>query len=333
MTGCDLFREIGNISEEYITEAEVYQAKSVHGRYGEGKTVADIRCLWQTKVVQNAGLRKNLSIAACLILCIGLVNAVWHIGFRGEDAASSEKKEAAVEQYVVAESSVATVREEETCMEAAAPENAMVEEKEEEAPAATKKESEAGGGVQEEQEGMSELEDNTMSKVNEEVLAQKYAVEWDINEVREHQAGYPETYADILACEDCYIVVHGEVKAGQIYWEAFLDRAKAGQSAWVDIVQFTVEGDPIIETIHFDGENYWICTDYSRDAFRGNGEAFYEESFAFLQKVERSCEDGSTSAEYLLTDSQEDIGAVLLTGDADKINQLEYYSILYVNGE
>ena len=50
MTGNDLFREVGNISEKYIAEAEETKRSIIH----------------------NVVFRRSLATAACLMVCVGL---------------------------------------------------------------------------------------------------------------------------------------------------------------------------------------------------------------------------------------------------------------------
>lgn len=50
MTGKDLFREVGNINEKYITEAEETKKSIIH----------------------NVAFRRGLGTAACLVLCVGI---------------------------------------------------------------------------------------------------------------------------------------------------------------------------------------------------------------------------------------------------------------------
>ena len=64
MTGKDLFREVGNISEKYITEAEETKRSIIH----------------------NVAFRRTLGTAACLVLCVGVI-AVTRIG---EKSASTQ---------------------------------------------------------------------------------------------------------------------------------------------------------------------------------------------------------------------------------------------------
>ena len=61
MTGKELFLEIGNIREEYVTEAENYRAR----------TGGSILVGWNRKVASSPAFRKTLATAACLVVCAG----------------------------------------------------------------------------------------------------------------------------------------------------------------------------------------------------------------------------------------------------------------------
>ena len=49
----------------------------------------------------------------------------------------------------------------------------------------------------------------------------------------------------------------------------FIDNVAANKSDKVNIVHFTIEGDPIITQLNYNGKNIVIATDYSKDKFGG----------------------------------------------------------------
>ena len=73
MTGKDLFREIGNINEEYIKEAQEYK-----------RPKRDI-----IFVINNPTFRKMTATAACLMICAGLAFTVHKMDLRTDSAKES----------------------------------------------------------------------------------------------------------------------------------------------------------------------------------------------------------------------------------------------------
>ena len=123
--------------------------------------------------------------------------------------------------------------------------------------------------------------------------------------IKERLAEYPNDYKALLQEEDALVVFMGEVQNGQAKWDAFLESVKSGESAQIDVIVFSIEGDAIIRNIYFDGSVYWLCNDSTRDAYRGT-EAYYEKAFQYLQCVEKEWEDGTETVEYVLTDQKEE---------------------------
>lgn len=91
-----------------------------------------------------------------------------------------------------------------------------------------------------------------------------------------------ETAADY----GCFAVVHGEVKAGQALADAFYARVDAGLPARLLLAQATIEGDPILIALHYDGQRFRGIVDSSRDAYRGDHPQRQEFDYACLRKLE-----------------------------------------------
>ena len=96
---------------------------------------------------------------------------------------------------------------------------------------------------------------------------------WDADSVKKRMNSYPDEYEEILKLEGVFVLVHGKAEKGQTVWETFLKSVDAGETAQAEIVRFTVEGDPIIETVFYDGRELYLCVDNSRDAYRGKEDA------------------------------------------------------------
>ena len=101
----------------------------------------------------------------------------------------------------------------------------------------------------------------------------------DLAAIKESLTEYPAEF-EAICQEDAYIIVHGRIEKGQEKWDAFMAAIQEQKPASLDIVQFTVEGDPIITYLFFDGSGFYVVRDNTRDAW-GNGK-ITENSFPYL---------------------------------------------------
>ena len=320
MTGKELFQEIGNISEEYVAEAERYSKKA-------GSMVA----VWRRKIAGNASFGKTLAAAACLVVCAGLVFMVQKLGV-SQDAAEESvmdyenmavemaQAESSMAESVVAQSITAGVEEKAEEMEtrpeteaSIAPEAAEEEydvkeslNKKEKTGQEDKPATGESMAIGDNQSG-SGVESRIDELVNEEMSE---SMIWDAELVKEKMASYPNKYEDILKLESVYILVHGKAEKGQEIWDTFVESVDTGESAQAEIIRFTVEGDPIIETVFFDGDVFYLCVDNSRDSYRGSGDAYFEAQYSSLVKEEKMLEGGGKSIEYCLTDGEKEYSIV-----------------------
>ena len=84
---------------------------------------------------------------------------------------------------------------------------------------------------------------------------------------------------------------------GQL-WENFWNSVQHGQPADVIVAQATVEGNPILQFVSYDGRVFHYVKDVSRDKF-GGAEQYVRNDYRFLQRLEL---DGT--AQFVLTDEE-----------------------------
>lgn len=298
MTGRDLFREIGNIREEFVAEAENYRSE----------TKGSILAVFGRKTAKSMTFRKTLVTAACLVVCAGLVFTVQKLGVR-KDAV----KESVMENQMVMESAREELWDVAEKQEDAGPEM--------ESGIVTDEESGIGLGTPEKTNGMKdELKKETAEEDNlETVLGEsQFAMNselaaWDLKAVKKRMKSYPDKYDEILELDNVFVLVHGTVEKGQDLWNSFLEAAETGKAAQIDVIRFTVEGDPIIETVHYDGEVFYLCVDNSRDAYRGKGDKYFEAEYSQLVKEETVLDAGGRTIEYFLTDGENKYSIVYIS--------------------
>lgn len=298
MTGRELFLEIGNIREEFVAEAESYRSE----------TKGSILAVISRQTAKSVTFRKSLATAACLVVCAGLVFTAQKLGV-SKDAA----KESAMENQMVMESAMEEMLDVTEKKEDARPEA--------EASIVTDEESGIGLEAPEKTDGMKDElkteateEEKLETSVGESQFAMNSELKaWDLKAVKKRMKSYPDEYDEILQLDNVFVLVHGTAEKGQNLWNAFLEAVDAGKAAQIDVVRFTVEGDPIIETVHYDGEIFYLCVDNSRDAYRGNGDKYFEAKYSQLVKDETALDGGGRSIEYILTDGENKYSIVYIS--------------------
>lgn len=110
-------------------------------------------------------------------------------------------------------------------------------------------------------------------------------------------------------------VVHNELtKVGKL--DEFLERAKNKRAVEMRILQYTMEGDPIITKLLYNGIKYYMVEDDSRDKFRGDSKAYHEFCFSYL----KAYEENDRISYYLVDDdsiSLDDIQQSMLSSNVN----------------
>lgn len=114
---------------------------------------------------------------------------------------------------------------------------------------------------------------------------------------------------------------NGAAPTGRENFEEFLNVTGVGKSAAIQITQYTVEGDPIVSALSYDGTAYTLKVDNTADAFAGDGAGVTESTWARLAITEETGEDGTLYQAFRLTNLDE--GAVTgETPDGDDVYTL-----------
>lgn len=100
----------------------------------------------------------------------------------------------------------------------------------------------------------------------------------ELEEIKDYLAQFPDTLQEISEAE-CYVVLHGKEYSGREYLDSFMASVRTEVPDELVIVQFTVEGDPILVYLNYDAENVYCVEDASRDAWAGNGEKYFEKDY------------------------------------------------------
>ena len=95
----------------------------------------------------------------------------------------------------------------------------------------------------------------------------------------------------------------GEITSNLDKLEKFIQNVKNGNEDKIRIVRKTIEGDPIFDTLDYNGENIKYTYDNSKDKFGGSDKGEANTTCADL-----SSENTEKGIKYSLTDCSSDIG-------------------------
>lgn len=96
---------------------------------------------------------------------------------------------------------------------------------------------------------------------------------------KELLATFPNSLEELATLEEeypVYIILHGIQHSGEENLETFREKLEAGEAAELIVVQFTVEGDAILDYYDYEGALMYRWQDISRDGFGGTGEKYFE---------------------------------------------------------
>ncbi|MDL2261222.1 DUF4362 domain-containing protein [Methanimicrococcus sp. OttesenSCG-928-J09] len=87
-----------------------------------------------------------------------------------------------------------------------------------------------------------------------------------------------------------FVILHGVVnEESKTAWDMFNANITQGKDATVIILQYTIEGDPILNYVSFVNGSFYSVTDTSRDQWGGPNH-YHDGSYQFLKQFEQSIE-------------------------------------------
>lgn len=117
-------------------------------------------------------------------------------------------------------------------------------------------------------------------------------------DIKDIFGSYPDTLDELKKSDNIFIVVHSNVNQGKELWDSFYQKVQDKQPSELMIAQFTMEGDPILNYLTYDGEKIYVVEDKSRDAFKGDNEDYFEYTYSYIKEFEDSNED--TKGQYIM---------------------------------
>lgn len=123
----------------------------------------------------------------------------------------------------------------------------------------------------------------------------------DLDTIKTSLAQYSNDL-DELAESDSYVILHGQQYSGSRHWDSFYENVQNNIPDHLTLVQFTVEGDAILSYLDYDGKDFYMISDYSRDAFMGDEDKYQAAAYSCLKVFDHTRENGDFERLILLTD-------------------------------
>lgn len=126
----------------------------------------------------------------------------------------------------------------------------------------------------------------------------------DFEAIKARLSGYSNDLNE-LSVTDSYVLLHGQQYSGLEYWDSFYSDIQNLTPSELTMIQFTVEGDAILYYLNYDGSDFYMVTDYSRDAFSGDDDKYREDAYSCLKVFDTTVENGDYERTLILTDDKD----------------------------
>ena len=102
----------------------------------------------------------------------------------------------------------------------------------------------------------------------------------DHEKIQEFLSTYP---IESATANGCFVLVHGDIRGdSKKTWNTFYSNVNNENDAAILIVQYTIEGDPILNYVSFVNGSFYSVRDNSRDAW-GGPDPYHSGSYQFLK--------------------------------------------------
>lgn len=96
-----------------------------------------------------------------------------------------------------------------------------------------------------------------------------------------------------------------KVEKGRERWDTFYENVQQGIPAEMMMIQFTAEGTPIITYLNYNGKEFYVLQDSSREKSDNKEEPYIERKYAYLKIFEKEYENGEKALEIYLVNQEE----------------------------
>lgn len=124
----------------------------------------------------------------------------------------------------------------------------------------------------------------------------------DLNAIKKYLSSFPSEIEQLEKME-CYIPLYGGEESGRGHLEAFTEAISINKPTQLLTVKFTTEGDPILYYLDYDGKNFFLVTDSTRDKF-GSG-AIKVKEYSYGKFLKGTLENGDHYKVMFLMEKEE----------------------------
>ena len=129
--------------------------------------------------------------------------------------------------------------------------------------------------------------------------------DFDFNDVKEFLSGFPNNSKKLVK-KGCFVTAHGQLIGGRDVWDRFYANVKAHIPCDMVSVQFTVEGDAILDYVYYNGNTFYYVNDSSRDAFGGSDNGGYtERNYSYMNVYDEVLKNGDKTILIVLSEDED----------------------------
>lgn len=140
----------------------------------------------------------------------------------------------------------------------------------------------------------------------------EYIAGRDYDAILKKLVGYPSDYRELCKTDVCMEIqnqVTGEdadvLEQSRKIWQQFTDSVEQGTPAQIVIVQYTVEGDPVLTYLDYNGHNIYGITDSTRDHWAGSGCPYYGFTYQYLKAFSNAGWDDAAGQTWALVNRED----------------------------
>lgn len=112
----------------------------------------------------------------------------------------------------------------------------------------------------------------------------------DMEAIEKHLSRYSNDSEEHVKIDDLAVIYDHPDYMDLEPWYAFVEKVHAGETAYVDMVTYTTEGDSIFYYVHYDGKEFLVVQDNTRDKF--GSPVILKEKYTKLQEFIEETENG-----------------------------------------
>lgn len=124
----------------------------------------------------------------------------------------------------------------------------------------------------------------------------------DMETIKKYLSRYSNDYEDHAKDKSLAVISDFPGLEKMEPWYAFAEKVRAGEPAWVTMVDYTIEGDSLFYYLHYDGTEFLYVTDTTRDQFGSH--VYSKEKFTKLYEFTETEENGGTTYNVVLSNTE-----------------------------